>query len=188
MPDPQNQELEEGLARLEVAIRQLKVQYDMFFAGSLSRQPLELRSEIEKQIKRYSRTPIRKYAPRFHFNALVSRFNSYSELWAKTIRSLEEGNRKPPALQDAAGSEAIVASCLVADPAREHDRLRDLHARFVEARVSGGGNDGAPSFEAFVRGVATQTNRLREKAGCEKVELRVIVSDGKVQLKARPGR
>lgn len=188
MPDAQNQEIEDDLARLEAAIRQLKVQYDMFFAGSLSRQPLELRSEIERVIRRYSRSPIRKYSDRFHFNALVSRFNSYSELWAKTLRALEEGDRSAPAHHDHPPSEAVLASCLVSDPERDRDGLRALHAKFVEARGLSGDNGGTVSFEAFVRGVASQTSRLRERAGCEKVELRVVVSDQKVQLKARPGR
>ena len=91
MHDVVSTELDADLARLQSGIRQLKIQYDMFFAGSIPRQPFELRGEIEKIIRRYSSTPIQKYAPRFHFNSLVSRFNSLSELWAKTIRALEEG-------------------------------------------------------------------------------------------------
>jgi len=87
-------ELEADIGRLEAGIRQLKIQYDMFFAGSIPKQPLELRAEIERLIKRYSNASIRKYSARFHFNSLVSRFNSMSELWAKTIRTLEEGERQ----------------------------------------------------------------------------------------------
>jgi hypothetical protein len=54
------------LDRLQVGLRQLKVQYDMFFAGSLPRQPVELRSELDRIVKRLSGTPIRKYSQRFH--------------------------------------------------------------------------------------------------------------------------
>jgi hypothetical protein len=182
-------DLEADLARLQSGIRQLKIQYDMFFAGSIPKQPFELRSEIEKIIRRYSATPIQKYAPRFHFNSLVSRFNSLSELWAKTLRTLEEGDRPAPAVADRAGSgEHIVARCTVKDPAHERDALKLLHARFLDARKKAGEGAGKLSFDSFVRTVSAQAGKLRDKVGCDKVEVRVIVLDRKVVVKARPGR
>jgi hypothetical protein len=181
-------ELEADTVRLETGIRQLKVQYDMFFAGSIPKQPHELRGEIERIIKRYSNAPIRKYAARYHFNALVSRFNSLSELWAKTIRSLEEGDRPAPAVADrAGGGEHIVARLTVKDPAAEKSHLVALHARLVEARKKAG-DGGKLSFDSFVKSVSAQAGKLREKTGCAKVELRVILVDRKVVVKARPGR
>jgi len=182
-------ELEADIVRLEKGIRQLKIQYDMFFAGSIPKQPFELRTEMERIIRRHSVTPIRKYAPRFHFNSLVSRFNSMSELWAKTIRTLEEGERPAPAVADRAGNgEHLVARCTVADPSDERENLKLLHARLLEARKKSGEGGGKVSFDSFVRSIGAQAGKLREKTGCEKVELRVIVVDRKVVVKARPGR
>ena len=189
MQDGVSTELTADIVRLESGIRQLKIQYDMFFAGSVPKQPVELRSEIEKIIRRHTATPIRKYASRFHFNALVSRFNSLSELWAKTLRALEEGERPAPAVADRAGTaERIVGRCTVEDPAQERDVLRLLHARLLDARKKAGDGTGKLSFESFVRTVSAQAEKLREKAGCDKVEFRVIVLDHKVVVKARPGR
>jgi hypothetical protein len=182
-------ELEADIVRLESGIRQLKIQYDMFFAGSIPKQPFELRGEIERIIRRHSMTPIRKYAPRFHFNSLVSRFNSMSELWAKTIRALEEGDRPAPAVADRAGNgEHLVARCTVTNPSDERDNLRLLHTRLLEARKKAGETNGKVSFDTFVRSVGAQAGKLREETGCDKVELRVIVVDRKVVVKARPGR
>ena len=182
-------ELEADLGRLERGIRQLKIQYDMFFVGSVPKQPLELRSELEKIIRRHSVTPIRRYADRFHFNALVSRFNSLSELWAKTLRALEEGDRPAPAVADrAGGAEQIVSRCTLTDPAKERDILKLLHARLLDARKKAGDPTGKLSFENFVLSVSAQARKMREKTGCDKVDLRVIVLDRKVMVKARPGR
>jgi hypothetical protein len=182
-------ELEADIARLENGIRQLKIQYDMFFAGSIPKQPFELRTEIERIIRRHSMTPIRKYAPRFHFNSLVSRFNIMSELWAKTLRTLEEGDRPAPAVADRAGNgEHLIARCTVKNTADERDNLRLLHTRLVEARKKAGEKGGKVSFDSFLRSVGAQAGKLREKTGCDKVELRVIVVDRKVVVKARPGR
>jgi hypothetical protein len=182
-------ELDGDVLRLETGIRQLKIQYDMFFAGSIPKQPLELRGELERIIRRHSVTPIRKYAARFHFNSLVSRFNSLSELWAKTLRALEEGDRPAPAVADRAGaSEQVIARCTVKDPTKERDLLKLLHARLLDARKKAGDGTGKLSFENFVLSINAQAGKMRDKTGCDKVDLRVIVVDRKVMVKARPGR
>lgn len=182
-------ETEEDLAPLEAGLRQLKIEYDMFFAGATPKPPIELRASIERTIKRYSQTSFRHYATRFRFNSIVSKFNSLSELWAKMLRNVEEGDRPAPAVADRAGAGArVMATCRVKDPSREHESLRHLHARYLELRKKLGSADGKLSFESFVAGVANQAKKLREKAGCREVELRLVVEDRKVHLKARPGR
>ena len=188
MTEAATTELDADIARLESGLRQLKIQYDMFFAGSIPKQPHELRTEIERLIKRYANAPIRKYASRFHFNSLVSRYNALSELWSKTLRSLEEGDRPAPAVADRHGAgEQIVARCTVADPGDDKAHLKLLHARLLEARKKSG-EGGKLSFDTFLKSVSAQAGKLREKTGCGKVELRVIVQDRKVLVKARPGR
>ena len=78
---------------------------------------------------------IRKYAHRFHLNTLVSRFNSLSELWGKTIRSQEEGDRPAPAMADRdRPREQLVARCRFHDASPTRPSLRRLYERFVETR------------------------------------------------------
>jgi hypothetical protein len=180
--------IEADIAQLEIRLRQLKVQYDMFFNGALPREPFELRADVERLIKRYSNAPIRKYAHRFHFNSLVSRFNTLSELWTKTIRSMEEGDRPVPVLAERGPTEKLLATCRIQDTRKDQDLLREMHSRFIEARRKMGEENGKLSFKDFVRGVASQARTLREKSGCEEVELRLLVVDRKVHLRARPGR
>ncbi len=190
MTDRPNGEIEAELERLENGLRQLKIQYDMFFAGAIPKQPLELRAALERVIKRYTSAPLRKYSHRFHFNSLAARYNSFSELWAKTLKGMEEGNRSAPALHDrvAPGAERILARCLIHDAAAEQEALKLLHERFLTARRKAEGNGTKVSFESFLRGVSAQAERLREKSGCDQVELRLVVHEGKVLLKARPSR
>ncbi len=188
MEDVSSPGIEADLERLEASLRQLKVQYDMFFAGALPRQPYELRTQFEQLIKRYANAPIRKYAHRFHFNALMSRYNTLSEFWSKTLRSIEEGDRPAPALIERAGGERVLTVCRVHDPFAEQESLRILHEKFLEARRKAGGQSGSIPFEAFLHGVAAQAKKLRENSGCDEVELRVVVENRKVHLKARPGK
>jgi hypothetical protein len=173
--------------RLDVGIRQLKVQYDMFFAGALPREPFELRAELERIVKRYATNPPGRYADQFRMNSLISRFNSMAELWNKRIRAHEGGDQRHAGLLDKFTiRERLLARARVRDPAQNEAEIRQLHQRFADASREHGGK--APPFEKFASGIAAQTARLREKAGCAEIELRVVVRDDQVQVKARPGR
>lgn len=178
--------IEVDITRLETGIRQLKIQYDMFFAGSIPLQPIELRGEIERLIRRNSTEPIQRYAHRFHFNSLVSRFNCLSELWGKTIRSREEGERPVPAAANLRGTRSFDPDrCSISDPEHETELLKQLHARYMAQRCRAEGKTPDISFQKFVQGITAQAARLRKKTACESIELRITVVDGKVHLKAR---
>lgn len=181
--------IEVDISRLENGIRQLKIQYDMFFAGAIPLQPMELRGEIERLIRRNSTEPIQRYAHRFHFNSLVSRFNCLSELWIKTIRSREEGERPVPAAANLRDTRQVDPDrCTISDPEQDTEELKRLHARYMAQRCRAEGKTPNISFKKFVKGITTQAERLRKKTACEKIELRIIVEDGKVHLKARAGK
>src|SRR5262245_44481376 len=93
MADPNP--LEEALGRIEVGIRQLKIQYDMFFSGAAPRQPFEVRKELETPFKTLGDTPMQRFADRYRYNSLASKYQSMAELWAKMIRAKEEGRLRP---------------------------------------------------------------------------------------------
>ena len=181
--------IEADISRLESGIRQLKIKYDMFFAGSLPLQPVELREEIERLILRNSTEPIQRYAHRFHFNSLVNRFNSLSELWGKTIRSREEGERPIPAVAHFRDNRRNDPNrCTISDPEKDRAELKKLHAHYLAERCRAEGKTPNISFEKFVKGISGQASRLRKKSDCPRIELRIVVEDDRVHLKARAGK
>jgi hypothetical protein len=190
VPDRPKVGIEADIERLEAGIRELKIRYDMFFAGAIQKQPLELRSELERLIKRWANAPLRKYADRFHFNSLAARFTSLSEFWSRTLKGMEEGDRPLPSLPDrpVADTERLIARCRVHDAIAEQESLKLLHARFLAARRKAGCDGRNVGFESFLHGISAQAERLRESSGCGEVELRLVLHEGKVLLKARPGR
>jgi hypothetical protein len=180
--------VDEDLHRLEVGIRQLKVQYDMFFSGGAKRAPVELRWQIEKIMKRYSEKPIRNYAQRFQYNALVGRYNSFAERWGKAVRSMEEGTqRHSDTLSRFAIRERLLTRARFADPDHSLEDLRRLHGRYTEA-LGRETSRKAPSFDAFLQSIRSKTRRLREQGKCAEIELRVVIRDDRVQLKAKTRR
>jgi len=181
--------LDADLQRLDTLLRQLKVQYDMFFAGSLKRQPLELRAEADKIVRRYANASIQKYAQQFHLGTLVSRYNSLAELWGKTLRSREEGEWHPQTTAEATEpQETLLARCRVRDAEQQAVQLRPLYERFLEARRAYAGETSDLPFDKFLRGIARQTRTLQEREECGEIELRLVVSDHRVELRARARR
>lgn len=84
--------IDEELAQLERDIRQLKIEYDMFFGGGRKRPPTEIEWRIELLIKRYAeRGGDMKFAQRFRFNNLSQTYAKYKDIFRKRMAQREEG-------------------------------------------------------------------------------------------------
>jgi hypothetical protein len=83
-------EIDRQILRLEDDIRKLKIDFDIYFNGAAKRPPLEARARLESALKRISDDRNLTYAQRYHFNSLISRFNSYRELWRRNLKKKGE--------------------------------------------------------------------------------------------------
>jgi hypothetical protein len=84
--------IDEELSQLERDIRQLKIEYDMFFGGGRKRPPTEVEWRIELIIKRYAeRGGDMKFAQRFRFNNLSQTYAKYKDIFRKRMAQREEG-------------------------------------------------------------------------------------------------
>ena len=83
-------EIDRQITRLEDDIRKLKIDFDIYFNGAAKRPPLEARARLESALKRIADDRNLTYAQRYHFNALISRFNSYRELWRRNLKKKGE--------------------------------------------------------------------------------------------------
>jgi len=180
--------IEEELTELELKIRQLKVRYDQFFHGNQKLPPWMLRGQVDRLIRKYANVSMRGFAHRYRFNNLLFRYQSFSELWARKMRNQEEGDRPGLAARSQHQvAEKLVARTRVADPKANPDQLREIYDKFVESRERNGQKKKPVSFDKFVRGIAGQAAQLRKSSGCAEIELRLVVKNDQVQLKARPG-
>lgn len=82
--------IDKQISKLEDDIRKLKIDFDIYFNGSVKRPPLEARARLESQIKRMSDNRAMSFSQRYQLNSLVSRFTSYRELWRRALRSKGE--------------------------------------------------------------------------------------------------
>ena len=112
--------VEEQLMRIEDDIRRLKVEFDIYFNGGLKRPPYDTKLRLESHLKRLGDDRTLNFAQRYHFNTLATRYNSFNQLWRRTLQDREEGR--------GTGGKARP---LVRDP---RDRARAAAARIRELR------------------------------------------------------
>src|SRR6516165_7980639 len=84
--------IDEELGQLERDIRQLKIEYEMYFGGGRKRPPTEIEWRVELMVKRYAaRSGELKYGQRFRYNNLTQTFAKYKDMFRKRLQQREEG-------------------------------------------------------------------------------------------------
>ena len=183
------QTIERDLQRLEVDLKQLEAEYNMFFSGRLPKPPWETRARVEALVKQYDRGHIINTGDRFRFLTLQSRFATFIDLWDRGLRAREEGRPGPfgqhrgtKEPEKKGPDDRILHVSSFRDPVREIDKLTELYESLAEARREVG--EAAPPFHKFADLVKSQVKKLRQ-SGTPEVAFRVAVKDGKVSFTAR---
>jgi hypothetical protein len=184
-------DLERELQILEVELRKLEGEYNMYFSGRLPRPPFETRSRVEQLVKRLDRSYIQNFGDRFRFSTLQGRFAAFVDLWDRGLRAREEGrpgpfaHKRPDASKAPAKAEVadrILFVTAFKDPMKELDKLQDLYATLRDARQELG-EENVP-FHKFAELVKSQVAKLK-KDGAPEVAFRVSVKSGKLNFTAR---
>ena len=128
-------DLDRELKILEGELRQLEIEYNMYFAGRLPRPPIDTRTRVAGLVRRLDRQHISNYAERFRFSTLQSRFQTFFVFWDRGLRSREEGRPGPFSQRPVAGAagpkektaeDRILHVAAFNDPVRESDKLMEL--------------------------------------------------------------
>lgn len=178
--------VDEELAKLEDDIRRLKIEYDAYFGGGLPHPPRETLFRVSAGIKRFSSEAAEmNFGQHFRFNQLAQKYAVYSDLWRKRLRNMEEGRGRQA---EARPGVATSLFCVVAsDPAAEAHQLNQLFEIWREAKRQTG--EQVPDVDpgVFARFICDKTEQIKQSLGCERVEFRVSVEEGRVKLKAARG-
>jgi hypothetical protein len=200
--------IDEELAQMERDIRQLKIEYDMFFGGGRKRPPTEVEWRIELLVKRYAeRSGEMKFGQRFRFNNLTQTYAKYKDVFRKRMAKHEEGkvdrhfgaaakaieaerarahgpvdNKEATAANAAAEARAFRMVC--SEPEREADKVDQLFEAFVQAKQKAGEETSKLTKSGFNEFVRKKTKDLQTSKNCRDVEYVVETVDGQVKLKA----
>lgn len=205
--------VDEELSQLDREIRQLKIEYEMYFGGGRKRPPTDTIWRIEQIIKKYGeRGGQLNFGQRFKLNNLTQTYAKYQEVFRKRLaakesgtvqrhfgaaaRAVEEERQKnrpkepapPPASEErpaaAAAPRAASYSTAVSDPVNEKDKVEELFGVLLAAKRQAGEKTDSLNFEGFQQFVKKKTAELK-KQGKGDVEYTVSVEGGQVKLKAK---
>ncbi len=199
--------IDEELAQMERDIRQLKIEYDMFFGGGRKRPPTEIEWRLELLVKRYAeRGGEMKFGQRFRFNNLTQTYAKYKDMFRKRMAQREEGKvtrhfgaaakaieAERARAQAATGKKEVETPApaeirgfrmVCSQPEREADKVDQLFDAFVEAKQKAGEETGRLTRSGFNEFVCKKTKDLQTSKNCRDVEYVVETVDGQVKLKA----
>lgn len=198
--------IDEELAQLERDIRQLKIEYDMYFGGGRKRPPTEIEWRIDQIVHRYSeRGGELKYGQRFRFSNLSQTYAKYKDMFRKRLAQREEGKvqrhfgaaakaieaeraRAQTAPQETSGSaaaaEARAFRMVCSEPEKETEKVDQLYEAFLNAKKNAGEDASKLTRAGFNEFVRKKTKDLQMQKQCRDVEYIVEVVEGSVKLKA----
>jgi hypothetical protein len=172
------------LVQLEIKIGQLKQEYEQYFLGTRPREPLQARAAVDKIIARRMSLPSQNTAERFKFSSLCQRLQTHKRQWSETLRKMEAGTYQRHRFK--AHLHEKERPSAPASPVRNDQAADapDLFNVYVEAARSCGQDVSKLTRKQLGSVVEKQSKALRKKLGCDQVDFKVIVRDGKVKLKA----
>jgi hypothetical protein len=199
--------VDEELSLLENSIRQLKIEYDVYFGGGSKKPPADTEWRVNSLLKKFSDGKGMNFSQRFRYNTLQQKFALYNSLWQQKLKIKEEGYRRP---QDAvlgiagmrideqqAAAEALAKKrrqsedegafrTALSDVNTDQEALKKLYDAMIAARnKAGDANAKTASMDSFKAFVAKKTEQIRKDYGCHAVEYSVEMEDGQVKLKAK---
>jgi hypothetical protein len=182
--------IDEQLTRLEEDMRRLKIEYDIYFNGASKRPPYDTKSRVETMIKRLGDDRTLNFAQRYRYNSLAARYNSFRELWRRTIQAREEGRDAGAAARAVAhdseeSSPHNQSTFTCGDAHRDVQTVKEIYLALVEAKRKCGENVDDFSFPRFHHLIATKTDNLKEHLGCDRVRFSIDIEDGRVNFKAK---
>ena len=187
--------LDDDLDTIERSIRQLQIEWEKFFSGLEKKPPMDMKTRLERLIRKYAGEEIRNNTERFRYQTLTARYATFNELWSKRLRAMEEGRpmghgprhvpppAPPPTPAAVAAAARAQSEYRVRNPG-DTDGVRALFDRYLQARRDAG--DEAPvKFESFQKIISQQADRILKEKGGQAVDFRLETKDGKVSLKAK---
>jgi hypothetical protein len=198
---------DEELNVLDMQLRRLKIEYEIFFSNPQKRPPTDIEWKVLAMLRKFSDGGRMNFSQRYRYNEMAQRYAVYSDLWRKKSRIREEGYRRPQdailsiqgvreeqehepqhhhayGVSHAAGAAASQQFTLHNVDNSESEQVERLYNTLVAAKKKAGENvsGGLDSFTAFVQ---KKTEQIRKQYKCDNVEYSVELADGHVKLKAK---
>jgi hypothetical protein len=184
---------DEDLDNLDEWIRRLRVEYEIFFNGHRKKPPEDLKTRVEKQVKKLAEVNM-NFTERFRYNTLVGRFYVYRDHWRRLMQEREQGLDIKSAARTATGTLDAQAEqvedgdgieIVITDPEAEESKVKQLYEWLSSVRGKHAGTAPEVPYQQFAKYISTQTQGIKEKLGCTSVVFRVCLQEDAIKFTAR---
>jgi hypothetical protein len=180
---------DEQLTRLEDDIRRLRIEFDIFFNGAAKRPPYDTKGRVETLLKRLGDDRTLTFVQRYRYSSLAARYNAFRDLWRRTMQGREEGRDAASAARANAKLETVVSvtpvSFVCMDAHKDVGVVKELYNSLLEAKQKCGESTEGLSFPQFHRLIASKSDGLKGRHGCNQIRFSVAVENGHVSFKAK---
>ena len=182
-------EIDEDLDELEINLKRLRIEYEQFFKGAMKREPYQLLGRVQKVITRFASDPPRRTVQKFRYNSLVARFQTFRQLWGRTMREMEAGTHRSQTFRKQVAEPEAPPKSRPAKGAGKASAIDQLTDALINARRKNGEETQSVSKERIAAMVQQQKKAIAGKYGNDvKIAFRVVVEDGKAKVKANVKR
>jgi len=188
----------EDIDILETKIARLKIDYEQYFLRVVKKQPIQMRTEVDRLVSSYHGRVINNSSQKFRLNNLVAKYNSYRTYWTRTLRAIEEGtyHRQAEGAEGGMGN-GIGGSTAALPPTQTRqtplaqpqpaaqnptDPADDIYNRYMAARKECNEATTGISRETLAKSVEDYKKKVMAQYNVKDVEVRVAIKDGKSKL------
>jgi hypothetical protein len=176
--------VKEDIELLNDKINQLRIEYEKYFIGSNKAEPLSLKREVERLIKRYGNRFIENTALRFRYNGLVAKFNTYNQYWERKVKNIYEEGRfqgdiakfKPKKIISDKAPKTLIAE----------DKVKKLYSEYIEARILCNEPVDNINYERIKSIIEKEIPSVIEKYNCKDIDLKVKIENNHAKIKIIP--
>ncbi|MEW6208264.1 MAG: MXAN_5187 C-terminal domain-containing protein [Acidobacteriota bacterium] len=179
--------IDQDLDRLEVEMRRLKIEYDIYFNGGTVRPPLDTKGRVETTIKRLYDVRGMTFGQRFRYNGLVARYNVMREMIRRQEQDHEQSGR-PPTAEAAAAMRNRVMTIRCHDPRHQPDKVSEIYNQLIIAKRDCGERIDGLTFDVFSKFLSARASQIKHDLSSDEIDFVVGVEEGRVKFTARAAK
>jgi len=81
----------EEIQQLETRLNELRVSYEKYFAGVEKIEPVRLRDEVQRMVRRAGTFHITNTGLKFKRDSIIAQFNTLTQYWNRILKQIEDG-------------------------------------------------------------------------------------------------
>ncbi|MCB0326013.1 MAG: hypothetical protein KDD52_00190 [Bdellovibrionales bacterium] len=178
------EQIEKDLEKLSASIEELKIKYEQYFIGLNKEEPAKLRDKVQSMARNYYGLSIQNAGLKFRYQQAIAKYNTYSTLWDRTLKRIEEGTYerdlfkariRSSAYQQGAQSHRSEES---SDDGPSKQELNQLYQEYQEAAGK------KLDFVSFRQNIAPKIMAIKERTQDKDVQIRIVREGAKIRVKA----